>query len=258
MRLTPSDSANVLGVERIGGAESKARSRRWSGNGLPSRYGQVIHDQSRSLATCDHGRRAPLRRQRSGFSVYVLNMGQALKIVVSCRRMIRLSGLEPRHDIDNRSRESGRGGAAERNPVCVEEPAARPASPASWRPKPKNRRLQSLRKFDRRAEQAIARDDRATIKAVLRIDPGIRVERCFEPLSHYAGARRPHPRRLRCARSPGGQRPVGYNSEISYITFFCFSAPISSVVNPNSASTSSVCSPNPAAAPPSRSACATA
>src|ERR671935_2301827 len=38
--------------------------------------------------------------QRSDVSVYVLNMGQPVKILDLAERMIRLSGLEPQRDID--------------------------------------------------------------------------------------------------------------------------------------------------------------
>ena len=38
--------------------------------------------------------------ERSDTAVYVLNMGQPIKIVDLAERMIRLSGLEPKHDVD--------------------------------------------------------------------------------------------------------------------------------------------------------------
>ena len=38
--------------------------------------------------------------ERSDVSVYVLNMGQPVKIIDLAERMIRLSGLEPGRDID--------------------------------------------------------------------------------------------------------------------------------------------------------------
>ena len=41
-----------------------------------------------------------LSRERSDVSVYVLNMGQPVKIVDLAERMIRLAGLEPGRDID--------------------------------------------------------------------------------------------------------------------------------------------------------------
>jgi O-antigen biosynthesis protein WbqV len=40
-----------------------------------------------------------LGTQRSDVSVYVLNMGQPVKIVDLAERMIRLSGLQPGYDI---------------------------------------------------------------------------------------------------------------------------------------------------------------
>src|SRR6267154_2745022 len=41
-----------------------------------------------------------LSRERSDVSVYVLNMGQPVKIVELAERMIRLAGLEPQRDIE--------------------------------------------------------------------------------------------------------------------------------------------------------------
>ena len=41
-----------------------------------------------------------LGRERSDVAVYVLNMGQPVKIVDLAERMIRLAGLEPGRDID--------------------------------------------------------------------------------------------------------------------------------------------------------------
>jgi len=38
--------------------------------------------------------------ERSHVSVYVLNMGQPVKIVDLAERMIRLSGLQPGHDVE--------------------------------------------------------------------------------------------------------------------------------------------------------------
>ena len=55
------------GVERIGGAEVQGPDRGGrSGNGHPSRYGQVFHDDSRSLRPGDYGRRARAGTGASG------------------------------------------------------------------------------------------------------------------------------------------------------------------------------------------------
>ena len=54
---------------------------------------------------------------RPDVSVYVLNMGQPVKIVELAERMIRLSGLEPGHRYRDRVHRHAAGRAAERNPV---------------------------------------------------------------------------------------------------------------------------------------------
>jgi len=51
--------------------------------------------------------------ERPDVSVYVLNMGQAVKIVDLAERMIRLSGLQPGHDIRHRFHRDAAGRAAE-------------------------------------------------------------------------------------------------------------------------------------------------
>ena len=54
---------------------------------------------------------------RPDVSVYVLNMGQPVKIVDLAERMIRLSGLQPGHRYRDRVHRHAAGRAAERNPV---------------------------------------------------------------------------------------------------------------------------------------------
>ena len=90
------------GVERLGGAEVQGadRSRR-SGHRDASRHGPLLHDHSRGLRPGRHRREPRARRaKRSDVSVYVLNMGQPVKIVDLAERIIRLSGLEPGRDIE--------------------------------------------------------------------------------------------------------------------------------------------------------------
>ena len=100
MRLIVVRFGNVLASQRLGCAEVQGADRgRWAGDGHASRHGALFHDHSRSLRT-GHHRVQSRDRRRSDYSVYVLNMGQPVKIVDLAERMIRLSGLEPGSDIE--------------------------------------------------------------------------------------------------------------------------------------------------------------
>jgi O-antigen biosynthesis protein WbqV len=105
--------------------------------------------------------------QRSDVSVYVLNMGQPVKILDLAERIIRLSGLEPGRDIQIEftgirpgerlneilfAREEGNAGIGISGIV-----AARPVSPA----------LDVMRAWLATLEQGVAREERAAIYAVL-------------------------------------------------------------------------------------------
>ena len=70
-------------------------------HGDPSGHGALLHDDPRGLRPRGHGGE-PCAGSRIpfGVSVYVLNMGQPVKIVDLAERMIRLSGLEPGRDIE--------------------------------------------------------------------------------------------------------------------------------------------------------------
>jgi FlaA1/EpsC-like NDP-sugar epimerase len=61
------------------------------------RYFMTIREACDLVLTAARHALAPAH---SDFSVYVLNMGQPVKIVELAERMIRLSGLQPGHDID--------------------------------------------------------------------------------------------------------------------------------------------------------------
>jgi O-antigen biosynthesis protein WbqV len=105
---------------------------------------------------------------RSDVSVYVLNMGQPVKIVDLAERMIRLSGLEPGHDIDIVFTGMRPGERLNEILFANEEPAVEIGVAGIMAAKPNEPPMQSLRKWIAALEQAIARDDRATIKAVLK------------------------------------------------------------------------------------------
>ena len=61
------------------------------------RYFMTIREACDLVITAAHHALGP---SRSDVSVYVLNMGQPVKIVDLAERMIRLSGLEPGHDVE--------------------------------------------------------------------------------------------------------------------------------------------------------------
>ncbi len=104
----------------------------------------------------------------TGVAVYVLNMGQPVKIVDLAERMIRLSGLEPGRDIDITFTGIRPGERLQEILFAREEPmspigiegivAAKPVSPS----------LEAMRGWLAALEQGLAREDRSVIFGVLR------------------------------------------------------------------------------------------
>jgi FlaA1/EpsC-like NDP-sugar epimerase len=105
---------------------------------------------------------------QTGVAVYVLNMGQPVKIVDLAERMIRLSGLEPGRDIDITFTGIRPGERLHEILFAREEPtepigiegivAAKPVSPP----------LEAMRGWLAALEQGIAREERSAIFGVLR------------------------------------------------------------------------------------------
>jgi O-antigen biosynthesis protein WbqV len=129
------------------------------------RYFMTIREACDLVITAAAHALAP---QRPDVSVYVLNMGQAVKIVDLAERMIRLSGLQPGHDIDIVFTGMRPGERLNEILFANEEPAVEIGVAGIMAAKPNEPPMQSLRKWIAALEQAIARDDRATIKAVLK------------------------------------------------------------------------------------------
>ncbi len=129
------------------------------------RYFMTIREACDLVITAAAHALAP---QRPDVSVYVLNMGQAVKIVDLAERMIRLSGLQPGHDIDIVFTGMRPGERLNEILFASEEPAAEIGVAGIMAAKANEPPMQSLRKWIAALEQAIARDDRATIKAVLK------------------------------------------------------------------------------------------
>jgi FlaA1/EpsC-like NDP-sugar epimerase len=129
------------------------------------RYFMTIREACDLVITAATHALAPVRPD---VSVYVLNMGQPVKIVELAERMIRLSGLQPGHDIDIVFTGMRPGERLNEILFASEEPTMEIGVAGIMAAKPNDPPLQALRKWIVALEQAIARDDRTTIKAVLK------------------------------------------------------------------------------------------
>lgn len=105
---------------------------------------------------------------RSDVSVYVLNMGQPVKIVDLAERMIRLSGLQPGHDIEIVFTGMRPGERLNEILFASEEPAVEIGVAGIMAAKPNEPPMQSLRKWIAALRQAVEQDDRTSIKEVLK------------------------------------------------------------------------------------------
>jgi FlaA1/EpsC-like NDP-sugar epimerase len=129
------------------------------------RYFMTIREACDLVLTAATHALAPAR---ADVSVYVLNMGQPVKIVDLAERMIRLSGLQPGHDIDIVFTGMRPGERLNEILFATEEPAVEIGVAGIMAAKPNEPPMRSLRQWMAALEQAIARDDRASIKAVLK------------------------------------------------------------------------------------------
>ena len=129
------------------------------------RYFMTIREACDLVITAAAHALAPVRPD---VSVYVLNMGQPVKIVDLAERMIRLSGLQPGYDIDIVFSGMRPGERLNEILFATEEPTVEIGVAGIMAAKPNEPPMQSLRKWIAALEQAIARDDRVTIKSVLK------------------------------------------------------------------------------------------
>ena len=109
-----------------------------------------------------------LAAERSNVSVYVLNMGQPVKIVDLAERMIRLSGLQPGHDIEIVFTGMRPGERLNEILFASEEPPEEIGISGIMAAKPNEPPMLTLRKWISALEQAIVRDDRTTIRTILK------------------------------------------------------------------------------------------
>jgi FlaA1/EpsC-like NDP-sugar epimerase len=105
---------------------------------------------------------------RPDVSVYVLNMGQPVKIVDLAERMIRLSGLQPGHDIEIAFTGIRPGERLNEILSATEEPTIDIGIAGIMAAKPNEPPMRALRKWIEALERATAKDDRAAIRVVLK------------------------------------------------------------------------------------------
>jgi O-antigen biosynthesis protein WbqV len=105
---------------------------------------------------------------RPTVSVYVLNMGQPVKIVDLAERMIRLSGLQPGVDVEIVFTGMRPGERLNEILFASEEPAVDIGLAGIMAAKPNEPPMQALKNWMTALRQAIENDDPATIKTILK------------------------------------------------------------------------------------------
>src|SRR6202790_5041218 len=129
------------------------------------RYFMTIREACDLVMTATTHALAPVRPD---VSVYVLNMGQPVKIVELAERMIRLSGLQPGHDIEIVFTGMRPGERLNEILFATEEHTIEIGIAGVMAAKPNEPPMQALRSWIASLEQATAKDDRATIRAGLK------------------------------------------------------------------------------------------
>jgi O-antigen biosynthesis protein WbqV len=129
------------------------------------RYFMTIREACDLVVTAATHALSPVR---SDVSIYVLNMGQPIKIVDLAERMIRLSGLQPGHDIEIAFTGIRPGERLNEILFASEEPTIDIGLAGIMAAKPNEPPMRALRKWIEALEQATAKDDRAAIRVVLK------------------------------------------------------------------------------------------
>ena len=129
------------------------------------RYFMTIREACDLVITAASHALAP---ERPGVSVYVLNMGQPVRIVELAERMIRLSGLQPGYDVEIVFTGIRPGERLNEILFANEEPPVEIGLAGIMAATPNEPPMQTLRKWIAGLDQAIDRDDPVTIKAILK------------------------------------------------------------------------------------------
>src|SRR3954469_10793684 len=109
-----------------------------------------------------------LTKERADVSVYVLNMGQQVKILELAERMIALSGLEPGRDIEITFTGVRPGERLHEILFAHNEPTVEIGITGIVAAKPSSPSVDSMRRWLATLEQGLARNDRSVIYGVLR------------------------------------------------------------------------------------------
>lgn len=129
------------------------------------RYFMTIREACDLVITAaNHAMRSTL----SDISVYVLNMGQPVKIIDLAERLIRLSGLEPGRDIDITFTGIRPGERLQEILFAREEPIVSVGIEGIVAAKPNSPSLDSMRGWLAAFDQGLKREDRSVIYSVLR------------------------------------------------------------------------------------------
>jgi O-antigen biosynthesis protein WbqV len=105
--------------------------------------------------------------ESSDVSIYVLNMGQPVKIVDLAERMIRLSGLEPGQDIDIIFTGKRPGERLHEILFAREEPSVEIGIPGIVAAKPVRASLEAMRNWLATLDQALRSEEQAVVYTVL-------------------------------------------------------------------------------------------
>jgi FlaA1/EpsC-like NDP-sugar epimerase len=128
------------------------------------RYFMTIREACDLVITAATHALAP---EHPSVSVYVLNMGQPVKIADLAERMIRLSGLQPGYDIEIVFTGMRPGERLNEILFASEEPEVDIGLSGIMAAKPNEQPIWQLRKWIAALEQAVASDDHIMIRAVL-------------------------------------------------------------------------------------------
>jgi O-antigen biosynthesis protein WbqV len=129
------------------------------------RYFMTIREACDLVITAASHALAP---ERPDVSVYVLNMGQPVRIVDLAERMIRLSGLQPGYDVEIVFSGIRPGERLNEILFASEEPPVEIGLAGIMAANPNEPPMQTLRKWIAGLDQAIGRDDPVTIKSILK------------------------------------------------------------------------------------------
>jgi len=129
------------------------------------RYFMTIREACDLVITAATHALAPVRPD---VSVYVLNMGQPVKIVDLAERMIRLSGLQPGHDIDIVFTGMRPGERLNEILFASEEPTIEIGIAGIMAARPNEPPMETMRRWLTKLHEAVASEQRSAIELVLK------------------------------------------------------------------------------------------